>query len=206
MVSNRCHTATFPSFQPIKGTRFDGGDQGIESFIEGVEGRIHSGAGGAPSSMPLLYSKPRSMTSWFVNNIRETDHLPPKPIPTKILSSLPFPALLPALFKSVSPAGGVKAGRRPPAGGGRGGGGRRGGEGGVRERGEGEGGGGGGEGGRGRGRGGGGGGGGGGEGRGGGEEGGGEGGGGRGEGGGGEKEGGEGERGGGGGEGGEEGG
>ena len=32
----------------IKSTRFDRGDQGIESFIEGVEGRIHSGAGGVP--------------------------------------------------------------------------------------------------------------------------------------------------------------
>ena len=42
--------------------------------------------------------------------------MPPNPRPTKILSSLPFPALLPALFKSVPPAGGVKAGRRPPAG------------------------------------------------------------------------------------------
>ena len=42
------HRHLLLSFEPLKGAGFDGCDQVGESFIEGVEGRIHSGVGGVP--------------------------------------------------------------------------------------------------------------------------------------------------------------
>jgi hypothetical protein len=57
--------------QVIKSTRFDGADQGIESFIEGVEGRIHSGAGGIPEFHASIVLERVFDDKLFANNIRE---------------------------------------------------------------------------------------------------------------------------------------
>ena len=69
--------------------------------------------------MPLLYSKMRSITSCFPNNIRKkeikTCTRPPKPTHDRT-SPHPFPALLPAIALNASPGAGVKAGPEPAKG------------------------------------------------------------------------------------------
>ena len=65
------HRHLLLSFEPLKGAGFDGGDQVGESFIEGVEGRIHSGAGGVPEFHASIVFECPFDEKRFFNNTRE---------------------------------------------------------------------------------------------------------------------------------------
>ena len=122
LIANRFealpHRHLLLSFEPLKGAGFDGCDQGVESFIQGVEGRIHSGAGGVPEfHASIVFECPFDDKLFCQQYKGKLTSLPPKPSTRQdpLFTPIPPPCSL-ALFKSVPPAGGVKAGRRPPAG------------------------------------------------------------------------------------------